>query len=466
MTYLRGEIERLDRSGKRLARQSLPERPLLWETNKTMAQADLEEGQMPAPEELLAISRRITDLVRSGSASDVTRKDWRRAAWCMWHKDLPLAQDAKARSAYFDWLRTKGRWAHGALVANYLRDFDANNQSFAEVGRELVDAVKRYDVPWRVRHERYRLFAPAEAPRRIAERVLDDERPILDALENAGLVGDFMCLGLGSAAFAAALNRYRERAASVADPTNLLDRILAWGEVGGHFQFGALRGLLGTSLLMPWISSKSPPAELVVDRTRDFLLEHLKDPRRDKGLWNGVDPQAIALMRQWLAKASLEQFLQIVDDIASPELKLQWPYRRQFWEAYEKKGVISDAWVAFADQGARRARQVFEGTLPFGRLRSGQILPNHAVLLLRLGSLTVAEWSENGKCHLWLPGNDRAPNLYRDSYSRFDVTAGSDNDGVSHTSSETGNWQRKVASWIERHTNIRVRTDEYMLRRR
>ena len=79
---------------------------------------------------------------------------------------------------------------------------------------------------------------------------------------------------------------------------------------------------------------------------------------------------------------------------------------------------------------------------------------DHSVLLLKLGDLTIAEFSHNGRVWIWPPKDAKqAPRMYRSTYSVPDVT-GAEIDFV-HAGSETFRWQTNVADAIRRYTNIK-----------
>ncbi len=461
---LRSAIERLELMATRLPRSTLVEQPLLSKTNRVLERTYLEGGSPPELEDLANLAEHIIKNVHANQLDEIPRRDWRRASWCLWLKQNPLARDKAARTASLAWLKAEGsRRAYGSLIANYLRSFEIGDQSFVEIGQHLAEAVMKFDWPWRDRHKRFHIFTPPEAPKRIAENVLGEDKPLHETLHNMGLLGDLAYAGLGSAAYKVALEKYRDQVGSSDNPERFLDRILDWGTVGQEFAFGGMRGWFANCLLYPWTDPSSPPNTKIIDRSRDSLLKQLQDPRLHPARWNDVDDEPKAVMKRWLAKASLEQFFQIVDDVASPEFRTHWPFRRPFWEAYDRLGVIDEAWVAFADQGASRAKTVFEGNLSFGRLDSAyNVQSNHVVLLLKLGPLRVAEWSENGKCYIWLPGNGSAPTLYRQRYTREDVINGSDNGGVTHSWSKHGSWQRRVSDFIHQHTGISIRQSDFM----
>ena len=366
--------------------------------------------------------------------------------------------------AYLRWLRSKGRWAHNNLVEEYLRNFDLKDESIDRVGRELAAVADRFNTPWRERHRLFSLFTPHRAPGRIAVLALDAGSEVHSLLEEVGLIrDDLLYQGLGAEALREALQIHADRVSPKENLGKHFDCISSWVLRGDDFKFKTLRAEIATKLLIRWADDYSGEGDGLLSRTCKFLLHHYRDPRLHPASWHGVEEDAKAVIMRWLVKASLEQFLQIVDDIATYELKLQWPYRRAFWSAYERAGVITDAWVVFAGRGARSAKQVFRDKIPFGRFdKSGSVQPNHAVLLLRIGSLTIAEWSENSRCYIWLQGNERAPTLYKSEYAKGELRYGSDNGGVVHASSISGNWQQKVAGWIGQHTGIHISEIEYM----
>ncbi len=455
-------IERLGTTSSRLQKTVFTIPPRLVETNKVLEKSFVAGGEPPTLENLSVVASHIMGAVHAGQLQDVTKREWRQAGWCLWLKEKPLAHDPAVREAYLGWLRLEGRMsAYKRLISAYLRDFDKNDTSFDEVANVLAGVAAKFDWPWRDKHKQFHLFSVGRGPQTAAAAVVSSSLSVRESLDEIGLMGDFAYLGFGVESFKVALALYRT------EPTErLLERILEWSCLDDTFQFVVIRNVIVNSLLSPWVDGSNDLPPGIADTTRDFLLKHYKDPRLNSGLWNGVDEDAKSVMLRWLAKASLEQFLQIVDDIASDELRLQWPYRRAFWEAYDRLGVIEGAWVAFAESGAWHARRMFDGKLKFGSL-SGSVQSNHAVLILNLAGLTIAEWSENGKCHVWLSGNEDAPRLYQEQtspYWKWQLAKKSDNGGVIHSSSSHGAWQRKVEGFIRDNTGIRLNKIDYMPR--
>ena len=176
-------------------------------------------------------------------------------------------------------------------------------------------------------------------------------------------------------------------------------------------------------------------------------------------------PEAWQIALRWFAEQSLRQFLDVVDQVADPHM---WKYRRAFWEAVYNKNLIDAAWVVFDASGGRAARSRYGQNTRFAEF-SGGVQPGHAVLLLQIGGSVVAEWSHNGRCHIWNDGND-GPRLYQPSYTPFQLraTRSGNTDGPrifshTHASPDTYSWQEKVAGKIFRLTGVRLARTEYRI---
>jgi hypothetical protein len=134
--------------------------------------------------------------------------------------------------------------------------------------------------------------------------------------------------------------------------------------------------------------------------------------------------------------------------------------------AYFQKGVVIDAKVLFGPKVFTYARRSFGAGQSFGSLDRIGIAPDHSVLLLRIDTLTIADWSHNGKCHIWRDGDPRAPQLWpnppKQLYTKDELRTASQNEGVAHHGSENGRWQAKIADYIWRHTGITIGPSEYM----
>jgi SNF2 domain-containing protein/EH signature protein/restriction endonuclease/helicase-like protein len=192
---------------------------------------------------------------------------------------------------------------------------------------------------------------------------------------------------------------------------------------------------------------------------QNYLLDVLGDPRIEHGAWLRTDDSARDVFIRWLAQATLEQFLKVVDRLAP---RHQWDYRRVFWNAYIEKGAVANAWVAFGSSGAQVANQIAKNTadqlmLRFGTLTGGGA--DQAVLLLSIGDLVIADWSHNGKLRIWRRGNKRAPEFNLNGYIAADLRAHPDFETV-HLPPD--GWQMRTEAHIRRHTGIRLNEAEYI----
>jgi EH_Signature domain len=166
-------------------------------------------------------------------------------------------------------------------------------------------------------------------------------------------------------------------------------------------------------------------------------------------------------MVRWLAQATLEQFLKVVDRVAA---KQQWDYRRTFWGAYIAKRAITNSWVAFGSEGARFAKQLSKNTADKMRLRFATLEgagADQAVLLLRIGDLVIADWSHNGRLRIWRRGNDSVPEFNNPHYIAKTLRTNSDFDTV-HLPPD--GWQARAEAYIRKHTNVKLTEKEYMPR--
>ena len=99
----------------------------------------------------------------------------------------------------------------------------------------------------------------------------------------------------------------------------------------------------------------------------------------------------------------------------------------------------------------------------------------HSVLLLRIGSLVVAEWSHNGPCSVWdEAAGEAGPALHRPRYDSRELKKAHVGDnspdnmarqGVFwHVGSNTYRWQHRIAEYLRAHTQLVVRRSEYEVR--
>jgi hypothetical protein len=346
------------------------------------------------------------------------------------------------------------------------------NYLMAAIG-SLVSALKTVKgVSFAQRCQQFRLFEP-DGPVHFAKIQLESDSPdqVLDA---AGFDGFLREKGFVEVAAGELLGLIQNKLSNATvSPSWLMSRINYFelgqgGSATGH-RFPNLRVLLAESLLLPF-RNKACPNELK-DTIKSFLIKQFNDPRLNKAEWQAVSNDALVVIKRWLVDATLEDFFRVVTQgtQGDSDADRMWPYRQAFWNAYLKRGVISEAWVVLGYDVARRARNFLTGhEQGYGKLASGsQARPSHAVLIMRIGDLIITEWSHMGKYRLWHADNRNAPKLYKykQSYSRRELVNEPDMDG-SHHNPENATWQRTLASLINDWTGVLIAYKEYMPRGR
>jgi hypothetical protein len=410
-----------------------------------------------------ALLAKLQSVAQSREISSLSLREMRLAASCLFDGDPRLAEDGKFLELYLGALRSiRSRLAIKRLIHTYCVHFDQRHPGIRQIGMFLREAVSTIPANrqwlWPKRHQSHGLFNPTQAPERLCELAMTSQNPRKE-LETAGL-GGLLAGGLSSAVFLNALTLTERRLTT--NPTiEDVDRIVAWVKAAhGEIYYSAHRGAIANALLLPWRTRT--PEELVREKIQRFLVENLGDPRIDRGAWLGTDEAAREVITRWLAQATLEQFLKVVDRVAE---KHQWDYRRAFWSAYIEKGFVANAWVAFGSTGAHVARNIAQTTSDslmsrFGTLSGSGV--DQAVLLLNIGDLIVADWSHNGRLRIWRKGNAAAPRFNLSNYAASELRANSDFDTVH---SPPDGWQGKAENYIRKHTGIRLTERDYLPRR-
>lgn len=406
---------------------------------------------------------RLSQARTTGNWEAISKRDWRYVADCLGSGASPLIDDAGFLDEYLERLsEQRSRRAVSRLIRYYLTHFDPKHLGIIKIAAYLQGAVLQWRWHWAEQRETIDLFDVSGAPAALVRHIMKSQETPVAAMEsiglNASLYGSKIA-GHGYIAAAAGLMKYITKKPDIS--LAAIKRFAAWGLVNNRFAFDSTTGAaarMAEALLLPWVDRQPPEDSQAFIEAH--LLSLLHDLRIDRSRWIDVNEEAKRVMRRWLTKASLEQFLDVVDQTAQSHM---WPARRRFWSSYYENKFMLEAWVAFASSGASLARRL-AATLDnpaignFGLLSSGGgVVREHAVLIMQIGELIVADWSHNGKCHVWLPGNDSAPKLYKRSYGRHDLVNGAD-----FEKKHMGVWQTDVYYFIRWNAGIRMMTKDYM----
>ena len=178
-------------------------------------------------------------------------------------------------------------------------------------------------------------------------------------------------------------------------------------------RFDDNRAAVAIALCDPWFKPAQPPNAELQQVVKDFLVARIGNPQLRAGRWAGAEREA-ALIKRWLARASLRVFFELIADHAMDQ---QWKYREAFWSACLRRGAIDDAWLALGSTVHASARAHSDLGDAFGRMAGSG--GSQSVLLLRIGPLVFAEWSHNGSLRAW--PNQHGPKLGLVAYTRSEI---------------------------------------------
>ena len=420
------------------------------------------DGQMRSPEKIGELQKRIFHCADEGTLHTLSRRDMREGCKVVLHPPTPLAGAPVVIDGLLHQVeRHKRRAAFFAVIDCYLDGFESENPTVISLAEKLRAMASRWEWRandhWPERLDQFSLLDPAKAPELIARRVLSSGKHPRDVLAGAGLDADGRRFGgLVEAAFRFACHLVMGwQGQEAIDGQRVL---IDWArDEGGKFGYQRSWPHFVTASLVPW--EVVEPSEAHKSALIE-MLEHFGggDPRAQPQRWREVmdnAPGAYAVLMRWLTRASVLQFLDVVDRLMPDhQSKLMWAYRRAFWTSYllsdGNSPGIDAAWVAFGDEGARLANKAARESgdksfSAFGKQNDKSTV--HAALILRMGDLTIVDWSHNAKYQVWKRGEKDAPKLFEPKY-RYGALYNAPIDG-SHVWPATYSWQRRLAQIIE-----------------
>ena len=196
------------------------------------------------------------------------------------------------------------------------------------------------------------------------------------------------------------------------------DLISTFIDSNEDFVYPALRNDFVEGLLLSYQSA--PPKKHLKDRIKKVILKHYGDPRISKARWVGVSEEAVGVMKAWMVENTMHDFFNLLSHVAKTDSTADnhWQYRKRFWNAYLKKGVIQEAWVALGPRANQEARSFLSSGSSFATLSGGA--QNHSSLIMVIGGVLITEWSHSGKYRLW-ERNLSGPTLYKRAYRRSEL---------------------------------------------
>ena len=456
MTALRDLL----RDSKRLVSMAKSTGP---EPVKLRAQIDQLVGEIGQVSEtdIAKIQARFKAAYDAGMLASLTRRDLRQVCSVYLLDPHPPGRDRDLSGALLDLVhQQRQRMPLLILINSYLDSFRESDPDITRLGFWIDQAVREWPAregdPWPALAQSLDLFDPLLAPRRLANATMTGRLSAQSVLSRCGLDSQFRFTGgLAEAAFNVACAGV---ATSGADLISKQQRLFSWATSStGRLNYPSSWIAFARACLEPWkdVDPAQDHRTAIISLLFDFGAG---DPRLgNNNRWAAVQdraPEAFAILMRWLTRASVLQFLDIVDrSLVAPEAKEMWSYRRAFWTSYllgsDGGPQIDEAWVAFGSDAAALANRIADQTgdrsfKAFGiqNERSTQ----HSALILKIRGMTIVDWSHSSKCQFWPRGHAKALPLYQNRYHIQLYTAPSQE---VHFHPQSYGWQKKFASMIE-----------------
>lgn len=424
------------------------------------------------PKDPALVAAEIAATVRAGQP--LSRRQTKQAPWCLWTPGANLAGQPDILSAVLRAVEGAERASPSrALASAYADHFDPNLPGLRDASACLARQAQRWGGTWGQLHQDFAFFDPANGPARLAAAVIAEDRSVTEILRERGIHATSAQGGYARAVTSALLAQLAE--GREPDHARRLQKVERYAlDPTGSPLFGEQLTDIAEALLRPFERAK--PAKAVRDDFLRLILRLLGDPRLRPGKWIAVKADLKGIVIGWLTEQSLRQFLDIVDEIA---VERMWKYRRAFWEGvyrfFVAQQVDVQVWVAFGRTGTARARAVFGKEASFAELKTDgkYVKPTHAVLLFKIGDVLIADWNDDGKCHIWSSsGQEGAPKLFKPNYGSNEVqiyTGQGHHEAPTelswgHGGSEGLTWQRKIADRLRTLTGMNIAESFYRLK--
>jgi hypothetical protein len=380
-----------------------------------------------------------------------------RGAWCEPEFD-DLGLDAVHRGT-----AEARRSSDQATIEGYLTWFPGDRDVIGRLSAAARAAAERHEWAWRRRSERWQLFdheaGPASVGGEMAGARAEDVAALLSEI---GIGPQIAATRFGRAAFRSACVQIAGMVSARATQAQAgLLRLF-----DARVQAGDLPQLV-RALLQPWTAAKPDTEHRRL--LSAFLVEQIGDPRVNpgRGRWRHVaDDLArtigreradaiVQVLKRWLTDVAMREFFRAI--ARTTDRPDQWKQRSEFWLAYLDAGLVSDAWPALGQRARHGIEQIMRqsGEAPeFGVMKGGPV--SSSTILMQIGDVRIAEWSDNGSCRFWSVDDRKAPGLYQKAYDGGELrtTQGRrDFEYHSHVPASPG-WEGKFAAIIHRRTGV------------
>ncbi len=442
---LREQLQHTD-SIARLAQAWLPA-PTLLETAKNYHYVDVPPVP-PADTELQGLYKRFGHAFATDTWQDVAWHDWRRAPWVIWYgKKIHMLAIQRGFLPHLQERLSGDEAAIKRLIYVYLRDFSEHKPNVLQIADFLRQQVEKAPPSsllyrWKISHQSYQLFSLKDIAGKLAQSCL--LKNALEVLDNAGLRGELRNKGFAQTAYLEALKMlnkgFHQQPQEVLP---LLDNFFQWSLDGGQLRYPQCRRELLHTLLLPWLQAAAPAA--LRAKIQIFLLQHVGHPGRNTQVWDEVRTPALRILHYWLSNSLLQAFFHINEQQARIS---NWRIRQEFWQHYQKRGLIDFAWLVCGQQAEAwiRDRDTINGAYTVQDEIDGNA--NEAVLLLRLQNLIIADWAQTSETYVWQSKNPYVPDFHQNYYDLQALRLHAEK--IPHNNG----WQLKLGHFIHQHAQL------------
>lgn len=410
----------------------------------------------------------IVALHAAGALDKLTPRSLRQAPWVLFYdiQGKPtLGQDPTIAKAILDLFAARGRPSLALAVLHcFLREYPQDWTTFdvLRIGIENLLKLRPDRRAQALERVRRHFLLEKNGAARLSKVILHGGGDITTSMAEAKLTGELEAGQFAQSCFAEMCQYVSKELKAERLKLADLKRFLVYAANGEALRYPAMSAEVANSLLEP-LDVATPPEGIQV-AVQAFLLQHLRDPRLARDRWLGVSDVAKSVILRWLVGATLDDFFHVLDRTApGTEGGRRWTYRRAFWGVYNKKRLISDAWIALGPSAKDLVKRGgASDVLRYGALEGATA--SDCLLLLRVGNLTIAEWSHTGSCRIWQAMNKTKPVLYKYRYTKSAIVNSSPDETVRHGGAQAGRWQLAMATYIRHHTGALVRASDYMPR--
>lgn len=430
------------------------------------------------PYDLDDLYERVARIMRQRKSirDSLKLRDLRRIPWILFylpeeeHDSRWIGCSSKILEDYGIWILEKKRTGGPvhALMHEFMRVYPHHIETF-DGWRELIGRALEYQqapslAKWKTACAKYSLLEDG-APRQFVSGLILGNELLGPRLTSANLdqdqlstcdflrVGLNECIGEGTAELEE-LQRSELAQKRLLEFLTMDDRI--------RFDDAGMRVSIACALLDQYRYRK--PTTEHLHRLRNWFVIHFGNPHlpphRRRG-WAGIPDPVRMVVGRWLIDYHIDNFIDLIKETA---MDRHWRFREAFWRSFSQNNFIHE--ISFVL--GRRAKALFEARGmsremegAVGELRGAE--PSQSVLLMRLAGLTIAEWSHNGSCRIWLHGHPKEPRLFQNRYHAGSLRTVADF-VQPHHGSDGYLWQSRVAEWLRQNNGPDIRQADYQVR--